>query len=507
MNIDPDIDHTTNPLTQGNIFDVNARRPVNQNTPFDERLKISEMLGNKEAEELQAEELQAKIKNVQRIKTEKMREKLHNPNKEARIKKIKQIRAQTAQKAQKAQKAQTEKDKFFYEPNTEIASTIQYMAENHNATGVWCVLHPTLLQYSIIGTFIETITVRVLKDYDTVGVPQKILKFMYNDKTRLFTEEEINKLPIEYKEETEETEETEEITKFGEIYTHMQQMEYGEWNTKNDLSIESYFFEVSSANYTIVNNCIAIQNAIIQYNAGSEANMPQSRQAWLKGLYNNLYDNVMLFQRKYPHKQIPELITLAETMKEEIKDFLLNNGLITDREFDEYNRQFDSNFDGRYGNMFKEFRDSYIKYYGTHEAVTASTKKLNGSGISGHINLMQRDFNNHMAKNRKNDYKYMERWISEGDAAAAGPSEAAAAPAAPTNIGVFGNWASTGADYGANAASVFGNTLRNFTVAKGNMPVGQQAPGAIFSRSGGKRKSKRKQRRSRKQKKSRKQRR
>ena len=192
-----------------------------------------------------------------------------------------------------------------------------------------------------------------------------------------------------------------------------------------------------------------------------------------------------------------KFIMFAEKMKGHIRQFILVNKIINNP----YEGFGADQFEREY---LTEKYDKYKDYY-----------LLYGS-MDGYMDFLlaedqaKRDQNREPGrKTRINQHseqvQYLEGMKARPSAAAA--AAAAPAPAAPTNIGVFGNWASTAADYGANAASVFGNTLRNFTVAKGNMPVGQHAPGAIFSRSGGKRKSKRKQRRSRKQKKSRKQRR
>ena len=61
------MDFTKKPLTQGNNFDVNARRPVNQDTPFDERLKKSKNLGYEEERQIKLDKRREnlRIKKIQ----------------------------------------------------------------------------------------------------------------------------------------------------------------------------------------------------------------------------------------------------------------------------------------------------------------------------------------------------------------------------------------------------------------------------------------------------------
>ena len=359
---------------------------------------------------------------------------------------------------------------------------------------VWCVLNEVSKEYSIIGVFNQTITVRVLTNSDTVGVPQDFLEFTYNKKKRLFTVKEIDNLPIAIQEDDNPI-----IKLFGDMYTYNQQMEYGIWLKNNKDSIEGFFDYTSDTNYSFVQNCNAISEAIIMQRADTNNQdiMSQSREAWEQGLYNNLYDNVMLFQQKYQRRSIPELIKLVDEMNRKIKNLLikhkietLNYGPVT-----EYDKQSDSNFKSdSQGNIFKQYRDLYISHYDSQLAKTLTfTKGISNSDAV--IELMQNDYDNHIKTVIKNnDKKTKEAEQAEAARAEAARAEAAraaaaaaSAAAAPSSWGSnisnsifeFGNQAGNQA---VNAAKYLGSTGVNWAIAKSDMPVGQYKEGIQFDR-------------------------
>lgn len=187
-----------------------------------------------------------------------------------------------------------------------------------------------------------------------------------------------------------------------------------------------------------------------------------------------------------------KFIMFAEKMKRDIRQFILVNKIINDP----YEGFGSDQFEREY---LTEKYDKYKDYY-----------LLHGS-MDGYMNFLleedkaKRDRN--IKTGRKTRIKPHSEQVQYLEGMKARPS---AAPSSSSDNSIYGfarNMVSRGVDYGANAADVFAQTA---THAMG-LPVGPRELSLlqpdIFTRSGGKRKSKRKQRRSRKQKKSRKQRR